>query len=200
MEKKQLASIRQSSRSGLRVGFDLDGVILYNPLRFARPVIAFMKKVFLKKKNLHFHYPKNFPERWLLTVYHKFSLYPASGFNEVKKMSKSGKIEPYVITSRYDLFKKDFERSMEQIAAKKIFKSCYYNQDDEQPHLYKERMIKKLKLDVFFEDNWNIVQYLNEKCPKTKILWIYNFVDKRIEYRYKFPSFKKALRYLKEYI
>jgi hypothetical protein len=187
MEKKQL-----------RVGFDLDGVVLYNPLRFARPVIAFVKKMFFKKKDLRFRYPKNFLERWLLITYHKFSLYPASGFEELKKMSLSGKIEPYIITSRYDLFKTDFKKSMEQISADKIFKACFYNQNDEQPHIYKEAMIKKLKLDVFIEDNWNIVQYLNEKCPQTKILWIYNFVDKRIKYQYKFPSLKKAIEFLNQ--
>jgi len=42
----------------LRVGFDLDGVLLYNPARIARPLVAFVKKHFLKKRTKLFLYPK----------------------------------------------------------------------------------------------------------------------------------------------
>jgi cytochrome c len=61
-------------------------------------------------------------------------------------------------------------------------------------------MIKKLNLDIFVEDNWDIAKYLknqNSKLKtgkKTKIFWIYNLLDRNIKYRYKFSSLKEVIK------
>jgi len=61
-------------------------------------------------------------------------------------------------------------------------------------------MIKKLDLDVFVEDNWDIVHYLDSKFKiqhlKHKVLWIYNILDKKIHYPYKYSSLKQAVKTL----
>jgi hypothetical protein len=58
-------------------------------------------------------------------------------------------------------------------------------------------MIKKLNLDIFVEDNWDIVKYL-KNIKKTKIFWIYNLLDKKIKYQYKFKSLKEVVSFLKK--
>jgi hypothetical protein len=61
-------------------------------------------------------------------------------------------------------------------------------------------MIKKLNLDIFVEDNWDIAKYLktqNSKLKtekKTKIFWIYNLLDRNIKYWYKFSSLKEVIK------
>ncbi len=77
----------------------------------------------------------------------------------------------------------------------KVFSEIYYNENDEQPHFFKERLIDKLNLDIFVEDNWNIVEHLNNKY-KGKIYWIYNLFDKTISYQYKFSSLKKTVTFI----
>ena len=59
-------------------------------------------------------------------------------------------------------------------------------------------MIKKLGLDVYVEDNWDIVRYLNlkVKSQKSKVYWIYNILDRKIKYQYKFSSLKKVAKKL----
>lgn len=180
----------------IKIGLDLDGVILYNPARIIRPIVALIKKIFFKKKELKFYFPKSNFEKTLWRFFHKSSLFIAPGFQEIIELSQKNKIEVYIVTARYSFLKKDFENFIKKSKANVYFKGCFYNQKDEQPHLFKERMVKKLNLDYFVEDNWNIAQYLFFKLKKdkfhTKIFWIYNILDKRINYKYKFPGLKEA--------
>ena len=75
-------------------------------------------------------------------------------------------------------------------------KQIIQNHQDQQPHLYKLKLIKKLKLDYFVEDNWDIVKYLST-YSKAKIIWIDNLVDSLfIKYTPKGRNLKKALKHL----
>lgn len=182
----------------LRVGFDLDGVILYNPARIIRPLIAIAKKIFLKKKELKFYYPKTNWEKFMWYLFHKSSIFVASGFDEIKEMAKKDQIEAYVITGRYSFLKKDFEKWIQKAGIQNVFRGHYYNKNDEQPHLFKEKMIKKLKLDLFVEDNWDIVKHLKDKLNQTKTIWIYNIFDRGINYKDKLPHLRRVAEELKK--
>jgi len=180
----------------LKVGFDLDGVILYNPIRIFRPFASFFK--FLKpylfhQKTNNFYFPKSPFEQWLWKILHKTSFCPASGVKEIKKLVKRNKIEAYLITSRYSFLKEEFNYWLKKLEANKYFKGCFYNKDDLQPDEFKKLIIKKLRLDIFVEDNWGVIQKLNSSVPATKIFWISNILDRGITYSYKFPSLKKAV-------
>jgi len=184
----------------LKVGFDLDGVLLYNPARICRPIIYFIKKYILKRKTNQFYYPKNKLEQFIWLFLHKSSLFPAPGVKEIKQLIKEKKIKAYVISARYESLKEDFLFWKKKIDPENLFSSWYYNEKNDQPHLYKEKMIKKLNLDIFVEDNWDIVKYLktqNSKLKsgkKTKIFWIYNLLDRKIKYWYKFSSLKEVIK------
>jgi len=184
----------------LKVGFDLDGVLLYNPARIARPIVAIVKKLFFKKKALKFYSPKTFFEQQLWRLFHKSSILIAPGLEDIKKLIKAKKIKAYIITARYSYLKNDLEEWLKKMKISQSFSGIYYNQDDEQPHLFKKKMIKKLKIDIFVEDNWDIVKHLKSKVEsrksKVKILWIFNLLDRKINYKYKFSSLKNVMKYL----
>jgi len=192
----------------LSVGFDLDGVILYNPARIARPIIAFFKKYFLKRDTTKFYYPKNTLEQCFWSFLHKSSVWPAPGINDLIRLIKKNKIKAYVVSARYESLKSDFNNWMKKIDPEKTFSGYYYNDKNDQPHLYKEAMIKKLKLDIFVEDNWDIVAHLRDKFKaqnsclpagraKLKICWIYNIFDRYIHYKYKYSSLTKVIEAIK---
>jgi hypothetical protein len=184
----------------LKVGFDLDGVLLYNPARIFRPIIYFIKKYILKRNTNQFYYPKNKLEQLIWLFLHKSSLFPTPGVKEIKQLIKEKKIKAYVISARYESLKEDFLSWKKKIDPENLFSSWYYNEKNDQPHLYKEKMIKKLNLDIFVEDNWDIVNYLKSQMSnlkskkKTKIFWIYNLLDRNIKYRYKFSSLKEVIK------
>ncbi len=184
------------------IGFDLDGVILYNPARIVRPIIVFVKKYFLKRDINKFYYPKNKTEQMIWNILHKSSVWPAPGIEGLLRLLKEKKIKAYIISARYESLKTDFDAWMKKIDPDHVFMDYFYNNQNEQPHLYKERMIRKLNLDIFVEDNWDIVAHINSKFkirspgkgnPKFKIFWIYNILDRNINYPYKFPSLKSVV-------
>lgn len=183
----------------LRIGFDLDGVILYNPIRTFRPLASFfrfLKPYLFHEKSESFYFPNSRLEKFVWRQLHKTSFCIADGFDEMSKLAKKGVFEAYLVTSRYDFLKKDFEYWVRKLNAKSIFKQCYYNKTNMQPNAFKQHMIEKLQLDYFVEDNWGVIQKLNGSIKRVKVLWISNFLDRNIEYQYKFFSLKEVAEYL----
>ena len=180
----------------LRVGFDLDGVILYNPARIIRPIVTGVKRLIMKKRKTSFYIPNTPFEKFIWYLLHKSSLFVSPGYSEIKKLVKNNSIEAYLITSRYSFLKKDFESWKKKLSAETVFVQCFMNEHNEQPHKFKEKMVQSLKLDVFIEDNWDIVEHLSKKCPDTRILWIYNIFDRGVTYPYRFNLLNKAVKAL----
>lgn len=186
----------------LRVGFDLDGVLLYNPARIARPIIVFLKKIFLKKEADKFHYPKTRLQKFVWQLLHKVAFGPATGYDQLKNLLKSKKIKAYIITGRNESLENDFNLWLKKLEASKYFSGCYFNDNNEQPFIFKERMIKKLNLDLYIEDNWDIADYLNLKSKiknkSFKVFWIYNIFDQAKVFPNKFPSLISVINKLSE--
>lgn len=185
----------------IKVGFDLDGVILYNPARIIRPITSMIKHTLLHKKGLIFYYPKSHWEKTFWRILHLSSFITAPGLSDLVELAKSGKIEAYIITARFDFLKDDFHSWIKKIKGDTFLKGYYHNAKNEQPHLFKEKMIKKLNLDVYVEDNWDIVSHLNKSFKNEnkiiKILWIYNILDRGMTYTNKFPHLSHAIKHIK---
>jgi hypothetical protein len=112
----------------LKVGFDLDGVLLYNPARIFRPVTLALKTVLPKKKNsglIHFYYPKSPAEKIVWYLVHLSSLFVADGLKDIKELVDSDQIEAYIVTSRYDCLKRDFQRWLRKMKADKLFRMIW---------------------------------------------------------------------------
>jgi hypothetical protein len=193
----------------IRIGFDFDGVVAYNPFRVIRVIVSFAKSKIFGVKKLKFWYPTYCWQKWYWIVVHESSAYPAKGTDLLKKKVNAGEIEAHLITGRYSFLDHSLNRWLRRFKLNKVFKCINLNSDDEQPHVFKERRIKELKLDYYIEDNWDIVHYLDQKSkipptPRlrraskdqksgTKIFWIYNILDRGVEYPYKFPYLEKAI-------
>lgn len=194
--KKQSTSRRRTRP--LKVGFDLDGVLLYNPARIVRPIIVAIKRLFIKKRVKTFMVPKTRLQKLIWEVFHLSSLFIAPGFDEIKKLVDDGKIDAYLITARYSFLEDSVKQFITRVDGDKIFTKWYANTKDDQPHMYKDALMKKLDLDVFIEDNYDIVSYLRDKNPKLKVYWITNLLDSTIEYPHKHTSLKNAIEDMQE--
>ena len=185
----------------LKVGFDLDGVILYNPIRILRPFahkfLKPLKASVLHQKKDSFYYPNSPVEKLLWQLVHKTSFRVNTGYEELKKLAKNKNVELYLITGRYGLLKKEYESWLRKIDAEKVFKKCFINSDNRQPDDFKGTMIKKLKLDIYVEDNWDIIEKLNHHTG-ANILWMTNLADRSIPYPFKFNDLKEVCRFLKK--
>lgn len=180
----------------LKVGFDLDGVILYNPIRTLRPIASafkFLKPYLFHEKSESFYFPNSRLEKFIWRQLHKTSFRIADGFQDIQKLAKKGVFDAYLITSRYDFLKQDFEYWVKKLDAPSVFKGWFYNKTNMQPNMFKRHMIEKLHLDYFVEDNWGIIQQLNGSLKK--VLWLSNFFDRNIKYQYKFFNLKEVAEF-----
>lgn len=192
-------------RKKIKVGFDFDGVIAYNPFRIIRWPVSYFKKNILGIKKLQFWYPEKRWQQIFWTILHESSVFPARGIDLLKELIEQDRIEAHLITARFSFLDNHLYKWLEKYHLKKLFKTITLNKHDEQPHIFKEKMIEKEKLDYFVEDNWDIVRYLNNKQKtinlpaqtgnqqSTRIYWIYNILDHFVVYPHKFPYLGKAL-------
>lgn len=180
-----------------KIGFDLDGVLLYNPARIMRFPIVTFKRMFIPKREKKFLIPKNIISRQLWSLAHLSSFVIAKGFDDLQKIVLKHHLETYIITARFDFLKNNSLYWFDRLNKNKIFQQCYINHKNQQPHLYKEKLVKKLDLDIFIDDNWDIVNYLSKKTD-AKIYWIYNIFDRYISYPFKYPNLKSAIEQIKK--
>jgi len=196
------------AKKPLRVGFDLDGVILYNPIRILRPFSAILSKLLFRKKTTSFYIPRSPLAKFAWFILHKSSFIPARGLKDLKKLVEDGRIEAHLITGRYASLTDDFNSWMKSIDADHIFASQNHNIKNEQPHVFKQSLINKLDIDIFVEDNWDIVKELSrrkvgiptlrssEKTPK--VFWITNLLDLHIPHEHKFYNLRGVIKRIRE--
>lgn len=192
--------MKSPSKKTLKIGFDLDGVLLYNPTRTVRPLVAFVKKKILHKKQTKFFYPHTKFQQAIFRIFHFSSFMTAPGFESIRDLVAQEKIEAYLITARFAYLKKDLDKWLQKVNGDTIFKAVYYNKRNQQPHVYKAHMIEKLQLDVYMEDNWDIVEHVskNKHLEHCRVYWITNLIDRHfIHYPFTFLTLKQALHALK---
>jgi hypothetical protein len=187
------------TKKPIKIGFDLDGVILYNPIRIVRPILSFFRKTVIKKEKKIFYIPETRIEKMFWFLLHKTSFTPAKGYKKLQFLVSKKRIQAYLITGRYSALESDFISWTKKLNAKSTFVKFVYNIKNKQPHEFKKLMIAKYNLDVFVDDNWDIVNLLSKnKKQGLKILWITNLLDQFISYKYKFYNLDQVLDFIEK--
>lgn len=181
----------------ITVGIDFDGVLAYNPFRLIRAPVTFIKRNFLGVTKTQFYIPKTEPEKFIWTILHESSIFHGKGAGLLKSLVKDGKIEAHLVTARFGFLQQGLENWLQRWHLKDIFTTITINHADEQPHLYKARVVGEKKLDYFIEDNFDIVSHIAPRSP-TRVMWIYNLIDRAKEYEWKYPYLERALEYIQE--
>lgn len=177
----------------VKIGIDLDGVVTYNPFRITRPIVSLIKSKIFHKKKVGFFVPINRWQKWIYElVIVRSSFFPAISVTWLRQFCTKKRFKLVLITGRYAFTKQSTLRWLAKWKLDTFFEKVYINENNEQSHLYKERLIKMLKLDYYIDDNWDIAEYLSQK-KLTKVFWIFNISDRKKNYGYKFSGLKKAL-------
>ena len=182
----------------LVVGLDFDGVVAYNPARLARLPIAYIKKNILGIKKVTFFVPRTPLEKTLWALAHETSMFPSRGASMLRQLTADGTIEAHLVTSRFSFLEPNLLAFLDRWNLRNVFTSITLNTNEEQAHLYKARVLKERQFDYFVEDNWDIVSHLSSQKMPTEVHWIYNLLDTKRPYPYKFPYLEKALQHILE--
>jgi len=157
----------------IKIAFDLDGVIIDKP-----PIISkrFIERLFRgsKKEILHYKFPSSSLEITIRKLSHLYFLRPAlkNNIEFIRKLKKTGEYEIYFITGRYSFLKYETMAWLKHNGVDDLFDCIFMNDKNEQPHLFKERILNLIKPEVFVDDDRLMVDYLSKRSDATRIFYL----------------------------
>ncbi|HYK09103.1 MAG TPA: hypothetical protein VEW42_06440 [Candidatus Eisenbacteria bacterium] len=164
----------------MNIGFDLDGIFVHLP-----PILpAWVIERLYRERNqtqLHYRIPGEIEKR-IRILSHASLLRPPIKENILfaKNLSHSKKYTFFLVSSRFGFLKQQTEKIIRKYGIDKIFHKIYFNYDNEQPHIFKDRIIKKMKISLFIDDDIYLLTYLAKENPTTQFFWLNTSTNKKI--------------------
>lgn len=164
----------------MNIGFDLDKIFVNLPPLVPSKIIDFFYKE-KSAKSLRYRMPSRLEQ-----IVRIFSHYPLfrppinQNMDYVKNLALANKNKYYLISSRFNFLRKRTENLIKHYKLNKIFNAMYFNYSDYQPHEFKNEMIKKLNLDMYIDDDLQLLEYLTDKNPKTRFFWLNKKISKSL--------------------
>jgi hypothetical protein len=156
----------------MNIGFDLDNVFISLPPFVPSKIIDFFYKGKVNHE-LRYRIPSRF-EQIVRVISHHPIFRPSINQNldYLRDLSKTKNNKYYLVSSRFSFLKNRTNDLIKHHQLDKIFTAMYFNYFNDQPHEFKNKMIKKLNLDIFVDDDLQLLEYLADKNPKTKFFWL----------------------------
>src|SRR6266581_3070211 len=155
----------------MNIGFDLDKVLIsYPPFVPSRLVNRLYKSN--NDKALTYRIPA-YPEQLFRKATHlPFLRRPiVENLALLRRIPKEGNTF-YLISSRYKFLEPETNRIIKRYRLDNIFDGLYFNFENKQPHLFKNEVIKKLKLDRYVDDDLSLLTFVAKHNGKTKFFWL----------------------------
>ena len=155
----------------MNIGFDFDKVFIDYPPLVPSVVVD---RLYKKKSNGHLLYriPSK-PEQEFRKLTHLPYLRPVIKENLLfLKSIPKDKHALFLVSSRFGFLEMTTERIVKKHGFDKLFDKLYFNFNNEQPHLFKSEVIKKLDLDVYVDDDLAMLRYVARHNKKTKFYWL----------------------------
>jgi len=160
-----------NNKKMIKIGFDMDGVLVNKPPLIPKKWLEYLFQG-RRENGLHYRYPKTELEIWLRKFSHFYLFRPPIKKNiEIAKEFKKQGYKLYLISSRYSFLKKETMAWLKRRKLDNVFEEIFINLNNEQPHIFKEKIIRQLDLDYYFDDDRNTVDFLQLKF-KDKIFWV----------------------------
>ena len=155
----------------MNIGFDLDRVLInYPPFLPSRVLDRLYKE---RDNGILIYRIPTYPEQWMRKSIH-FPLLRQpikENLSFLRSIPKDTN-KLYLISSRYKFLQKITERLVKRYDLDKIFDELYFNFENKQPHTFKSALIKKLKLDVYVDDDLSLIRHAAKDNPATTFFWL----------------------------
>lgn len=165
----------------MNIGFDLDRIFINTPPIIPKKIIEWLYK---GRDNglLEYRIPSKLEQIIRIISHHPLLRQPISENIEfMKKLVKENNHAYYLISSRFGFLKKTTEKLVRKHGIGKMFRSLHFNYANEQPHLFKCKLIQKLKIDQYIDDDLSLLNFLAGKNPKTKFFWLNEKISKPLK-------------------
>ncbi len=171
----------------MNIGFDLDKVFIDYPPLIPQTTIDWLYKHSIKElihpgdSHLHYNIPKNRYAIMIRKLSHHRLLRPKISRNiaflEYLK-SNYPQINLYLISSRYSFLENTTIEILRKYEILPYFQKIFLNSKDEQPHIFKQKIINRVKIDLYIDDDLNLLEHLRKNCVKTGLLWYHPDANK----------------------
>lgn len=169
---------KQSTKK-VRIGFDFDKVLVNYPPLIPDQLINWIYKK--RSKTLKYRFPGTFEQKIRIVSHYPFFRHPVTeNINTVKILHKNN-IPVFLISGRFGFLKHRTDVWLKKHALHKYFKEIHFNFNNEQPHIFKDRIIKSLGITHFVDDDLDLLLYLAKHNPTVSFYW---FNPSKITKRY----------------
>lgn len=176
----------------MNIGFDLDKIFIDYPPFLPAKLIDWLykhdpKEIILEKeglktllseekfngKPLAYHIPKSSLGIFLRKLSHFYLFRPKikSNIHFLHHFSQNSHHQLYLVSSRYSFLKDITFSILKRYHISPYFNKIFLNEKNEQPHLFKEKIIKKMQMQLYIDDDIYLLKYLQKRCPNTKFFW-----------------------------
>lgn len=155
----------------MRIGFDFDKVFVNYPPLIPSSLIDLL----YKKKNhkLVYRIPGTLEQK--IRILSHISLLRQPIKRNVKTLSQIvvyDSVETYLISGRFGFLKKQTENWIKKHKIDPLFKKKYFNFSNQQPHIFKNEIIQKLNIEMFIDDDLDLLLFLAQKNPNIDFFWV----------------------------
>lgn len=165
----------------MNIGFDLDRIFINYPPLIPSQLIDWLYKQSLREiLSLKRHNSKtlsyNIPHSWFAKTIRQISHIPLlrppikQNINFIHTFSNHTH-QLHLISSRFGFLQNLTYYLLNKYQLSTPFSSINLNLHDMQPHLFKEKIIKEKMIQLFVDDDLELLKYLQTRCPDTKLLW-----------------------------
>lgn len=164
----------------MNIGFDFDKIFIDYPPFIPSGIID---RLYRQKSNgvLFYRIPSKL-EKFLRLLTHFSAFRPPIIINIkfIKKLAKKNTSRHYLISSRFSFLKNKTKSVIKKYSLDKYFDEMYFNFDNDQPHFFKNKVIKKLKIDLYVDDDLPLLIFLAKRNPKTLFFWFNKKISSKI--------------------
>ena len=159
-----------ASLKNIKIAFDLDGVLADKPPLVPKALLEYLFRGGTKR-DLHYRYPRARLEISLRKLSHFYLFRPPIKRNiALLRRVKEAGAKVYLVSSRYSFLEKETKIWLKKRGLANIFEKVFLNLKDEQPHLFKEKVLRGIEPDFYLEDDQLVVDYLKRKISSRLIL------------------------------
>ena len=179
--KTQTGKTLRSKKTVRRIGIDLDGVIIGFPPLVPKKLLELLTRTQEKNSQENaYRYPDTNLERWVRILSHHPLFRPPIEPNrtDLLHLADQKKYIIFAVSGRYGFLKNRTEEWLRKKGMLHVFTGVFINEANEQPHHFKQRMIGKLDLHLYLDDDPFVVTYLRRTAfhksivlvtPKTRL-------------------------------
>ncbi len=165
-------------KGNCRIGFDFDKVFVSYPPLIPNSIIDFLYRHsfslgFGDSNTLSYRFPGQLEQKIRILSHTPILRQPIKkNLDSLEIISKKIPCELYLVSSRFSFLKKRTSQWVRNNNIEKYFKELYFNYENLQPHIFKDRIIKKLKLEEFIDDDLDLISYLAQQNSNVKFYWM----------------------------